>query len=216
MRISELSRQTGVPIATIKFYLREGLLPPGRPTGRNQAQYGEAHRRRLRFIRAFTHIGQMDLTSVRALLSAIEDDGLPMRDLFHVVNRVLFKGDPAPDDGSATRLADADVTAFLESVGWEAGPGAPGHGRLVQVLAAMRSLGCEASIDVFKPYAEAAERLAGAELDLLSQDGEHVDRAAAVARSMLLDEALAAMRQMAQEHEVARRFRDDPSKAAPA
>jgi DNA-binding transcriptional MerR regulator len=215
MRISELSRQTGVPIATIKFYLREGLLPPGRPTGRNQAQYGEAHRRRLRLIRAFTHIGQLDLSSVRTLLDAIEDTDLPMRDLFHVVNRVLFKGDPAPDDGSEARRADADVGGFIARFGWEVGPDAPGHSRLVQVLAAMRSLGCEAAIDVFTPYAEAAERLASTELDLLSMDGEHTDRAAAVARAMLLDEALAAMRQMAQEHQVARRFRNDPSRPAP-
>jgi DNA-binding transcriptional MerR regulator len=215
MRISELSRQTGVPVATIKFYLREGLLPPGLPTGRNQAQYSDDHRRRLRFIRALTHIGQLDLSSVRTLLDAIENADLPMRDLFHVVNRVLFKGDPVPDDANEIRQADADVGGFIKRFGWEVGPDAPGHSRLVQVLAAMRSLGCDAAIDVFTPYAEAAERLASTEMDLLSTDGDHTDRGAAVARSMLLDEALAAMRQLAQEDQVARRFRNDPSRPAP-
>ena len=29
MRISELARAADVPVATIKFYLREGLLPEG-------------------------------------------------------------------------------------------------------------------------------------------------------------------------------------------
>lgn len=29
MRIGELSRRTGVPVPTIKYYVREGLLPPG-------------------------------------------------------------------------------------------------------------------------------------------------------------------------------------------
>ena len=29
MWIAELSRRTDVPVATIKYYLREGLLPPG-------------------------------------------------------------------------------------------------------------------------------------------------------------------------------------------
>lgn len=29
MRISELSRRSGVPMATIKYYRREGLLPEG-------------------------------------------------------------------------------------------------------------------------------------------------------------------------------------------
>ena len=48
MRISDLSRQSGVPVATIKFYLREQLLPPGEPTGRNQAVYLDRHLRRSR------------------------------------------------------------------------------------------------------------------------------------------------------------------------
>ncbi len=52
MRISELSRTTGVPIATIKFYLREHLLPEGTRTSATQAQYGEEHVSRLRLVRA--------------------------------------------------------------------------------------------------------------------------------------------------------------------
>ena len=37
MRIAELSRRSGDSIPSIKFYLREGLLPAGTATGRNQA-----------------------------------------------------------------------------------------------------------------------------------------------------------------------------------
>ena len=33
MKISQLSQASGVPVATIKFYLREELLPPGESTG---------------------------------------------------------------------------------------------------------------------------------------------------------------------------------------
>ena len=32
MRIGDLAKTTGVPVATLKFYLREGLLPAGTPT----------------------------------------------------------------------------------------------------------------------------------------------------------------------------------------
>src|SRR2546429_1914232 len=52
VRISDLSRQTGVPTATIKFYLREHLLPPGAMTARNQADYGSEHLRRVRVLPA--------------------------------------------------------------------------------------------------------------------------------------------------------------------
>ena len=37
MRLAELTRRSGVPRSTIKFYIREGLLPAGDPQGRNQA-----------------------------------------------------------------------------------------------------------------------------------------------------------------------------------
>jgi DNA-binding transcriptional MerR regulator len=39
MRIAELSRRSGVSVPTIKYYLREGLLPPGERTSPNQALY---------------------------------------------------------------------------------------------------------------------------------------------------------------------------------
>ncbi len=42
MRVAELSRRSGVSVASIKYYLREGLLPPGELTSPNQAHYGEA------------------------------------------------------------------------------------------------------------------------------------------------------------------------------
>ena len=35
MRIAELSQTTGVPVPTIKYYLREGLLPSGELTSPN-------------------------------------------------------------------------------------------------------------------------------------------------------------------------------------
>ena len=31
MRISELAQESGTPVATIKYYIREGLLPAGTP-----------------------------------------------------------------------------------------------------------------------------------------------------------------------------------------
>jgi DNA-binding transcriptional MerR regulator len=39
IRIGELSRRSGVPMATLKFYLREGLIAPARKTGKTMAWY---------------------------------------------------------------------------------------------------------------------------------------------------------------------------------
>ena len=204
MRISELSRRSGVPVATIKYYLRERLLPPGRPTGRNQAQYDENHCRRLHLIRAFTTVGQLDLTSVGVLLSAI-DGRLPVSGLFDVLHELLAREDPSADELDDQRCAGTDVAALVDQLGWRVERTAPGHQRLVRALAAMRRLGCDSGMKVFAPYAEAADRLARFDIEILDQEGPAVDRAATVARAILLDEALAAMRQLAKEHHVGQR-----------
>jgi DNA-binding transcriptional MerR regulator len=206
MRISDLSRRTGVPVATIKFYLRERLLPPGTPTGRNQAEYGETHVRRLRLIRAFTGIGQLDLTTVRELLGAIEADHLSLPDLYDVVTQAISPAEPATGESGGVRRARADVDDFVGELGWQVDPAAAGRDRLAHVLATLQHLGCGCGVEFFKPYAAAAERLAVRELDLLPPDGKDADRAAAVVRTILLEVAFSALRRMAQEHHVALRF----------
>lgn len=74
MRVSRLSELTGIPVPTIKFYIRDGLVPKGTATARNQAIYGQEHVDRLRLIRALTGIGRLSLeTSARDVLAAIDD-----------------------------------------------------------------------------------------------------------------------------------------------
>ena len=65
MRISELSGRSGIPVATIKFYLRENLLPDGVLTSATQAQYDESHVARLQLIRALTGPGGLSVAKTR-------------------------------------------------------------------------------------------------------------------------------------------------------
>ena len=66
MRIAELSRRSGVSVPTIKYYLREGLLPGGTTTGSpNQAAYDETHLRRLKLIRVFIDVGGLSVAATR-------------------------------------------------------------------------------------------------------------------------------------------------------
>ncbi|MGW9433903.1 MerR family transcriptional regulator, partial [Streptomyces decoyicus] len=78
MRMGELSRTTGVPVPTIKYYVREGLRPPGELTSPNQATYGEAHERRLRLIRALLDVGGMKVAEIADVLTAIDDPARPV------------------------------------------------------------------------------------------------------------------------------------------
>ncbi|HEY5927188.1 MAG TPA: MerR family transcriptional regulator [Kofleriaceae bacterium] len=51
LKIGELAKRTGVPIATLKFYLREGLIAPAKKTGRTMAWYHPSTVDRIRSIR---------------------------------------------------------------------------------------------------------------------------------------------------------------------
>jgi len=72
MRISELSARSGVSVATIKYYLRERVLPEGERTSPTQATYGEPHLRRLGVIRALVDAG-VGIAGVRNVISVLEN-----------------------------------------------------------------------------------------------------------------------------------------------
>src|SRR5215471_13260470 len=72
MKVSELSRRAQVPLPTIKFYIREGLLPAGTRTDRNQAEYSEEHLERLSLIRALRDDAGLSVAAIGRALSAAD------------------------------------------------------------------------------------------------------------------------------------------------
>ncbi|GAA2868484.1 MerR family transcriptional regulator [Actinoplanes cyaneus] len=203
MRISDLSRQSGVPVATIKFYQRAQLLPPGEPTGRNQAHYGKVHLRRLRLIKTLTSLGELDLTSVRRLLAAAEDDEVSLIGLFEELNRVqIASKEAAVENDESMEFARKEVDRIIDSAGWDVRPDAAARLHLGLAIAGMRRLGCDCDPDFLDAYRDAADRLAALEIGRVSSDP--TGRAAHLTRSILLREALTAMRELGQEHYLAR------------
>ena len=72
--IGEMSRRTGCKIETIRYYERAGLMPaPPRSSG-GYRLYGEAHQKRLNFIRRGRELG-FSLDRVRELLTLAEGGG---------------------------------------------------------------------------------------------------------------------------------------------
>jgi DNA-binding transcriptional MerR regulator len=84
MRISELSSRTGVPVATIKFYLREKLLTDGVRTSATQAQYDESHVARLRLIRALLGPGGLSIAAAYQVIHTIDDPPKSVHELLGV------------------------------------------------------------------------------------------------------------------------------------
>ncbi|MEV0271234.1 MerR family transcriptional regulator [Hamadaea sp. NPDC050747] len=207
MKISSLSRRSGVSVPTIKFYLREQLLPPGALTARNQAEYDETHLSRLRLIRLLTGIGMMSLASVREVLAAIDSNCLSPHGLAQVVNRALMPEHPVLSTDAKARLDAAErVDRFLDEIGWDVQPETPERENLVAVLSALAGLGVADTPDVLRPYVEAAERLATREIDAQTTAA---GAAAVVAQVVLFEVAFAVMRRMAYTHYLGARAERD-------
>ena len=102
MRISELSSQTGVPVATIKFYLREKLLPEGIRTSATQAQYNESHVARLRLIRALLGPAGLSVTAAQRVIRAIEEPPESLDELLGMAATAVA----GPDVDEALRALD--------------------------------------------------------------------------------------------------------------
>ena len=74
MRIGELSRYTGVPIQTLRFYEREELVREPARTSGGYRSYGESDLARVRFIRDAQSLG-FTLREIRELLKIHEPRG---------------------------------------------------------------------------------------------------------------------------------------------
>ncbi|MEV7599760.1 MerR family transcriptional regulator [Kitasatospora sp. NPDC089797] len=203
MRISELSRRSAVPTATIKYYLREGLLPPGRATAATQAEYDEGHLRRLRLVRALIGVRGLSVSATREVLGAVAEHAGERHQVLGLVlgARPVDEGEePAPAPGAA------EVDALIGELGWEVSEYAPARAVLGETLETLRALGAGLDRAALRGYAELAERTAVLDLDQIDPQADPLEQAErALLRTVLMEPALLALRRLAQENESARR-----------
>ncbi|MFF4116843.1 MerR family transcriptional regulator [Streptomyces sp. NPDC001714] len=202
MRMSELSRRSGVSVTTIKYYLREGLLPTGRQTAATQAEYDEQHLRRLRLIRALTGVRGLSVSATREVLDALgEHDGDTHRLLGLALGAIRLPADTAAGAGET-----AEVDALVKELGWKVHQEAPARATLAETITSLRSLGVPLDWHTLLPYARLAERTATLDLDQLDGIDDPLEAAErALLLTVLLEPALMALRRMAQENESAHR-----------
>ncbi len=201
MKMAELARRADVPVATIKFYLREGLLTRGSPRARNQADYSDAHVERLRLIRVMTEVGGFSLGSVKEVVIAVGDERRSLHEVLgaahHALSPAARRGDrvaPAPGERRA-------IDDFMAELGWEVAADAPARDELAAALAALRGLGRDVGPQVFLPYAQAAYHIAEREVGTVTGRSSRDDAVAAmVIGTVVFERVLVALRRLAQEH----------------
>ncbi|MTE12202.1 MerR family transcriptional regulator [Nocardia aurantiaca] len=198
MRIGELSKASGVSTPTIKFYLREGLLPKGEATGRNQARYDDAHLRRLRLVRALLEVGGLSIASARDVIAALDDSDLGAHKILGVAQHTAARSIAFCDEESRT-AAVAAVRAMLDRLGWRVGRDDPAVFAAAEVVGAIRQLGHGELVDRLDDYARTLEPIADLDMAAVTSRGDIDGMAeAVVVGNVLGDELIAALRHLAQ------------------
>lgn len=178
IKMSELVRRTGVPGPTIKFYVREGLLPEPKRTSRNMAWYDAALVPRIQTIKRLQRERFLPLKIIREVLERA-DVGLSLPD---AIDAAL-----AVEEGDALRTPEelialgvpAEQLRFFETLGLvqqrERGArrGYTGDDlALLRILGSARRAGLRADMlphTMLGPYVEAVRKLAELEVSLFEE-----------------------------------------------
>lgn len=118
MKMAELERRSGVGRETIRYYIREGLLPEPERRARNVAVYGDVHATRLKTIKRLQEERFLPLEVIRRVLegdtSALPPASDPLTELGPLLAQRLGVGDgevpvllEAATAGDAQSLSDA-------------------------------------------------------------------------------------------------------------
>ena len=210
MKIRELAEVTGVSVATLKYYLREGLLHGGAATAVNQADYDESHVRRVRMVRALLHLGRLSIADLRLVVAAVDDDSVSIHDAFGIAQDAMV---PVRDrSGARYEVALAEVAGFVRRHGLQVRPNAEVLAMLADVVVTAEEMGFGDALG--RPDLSAFDGLLATALPIaefeVASTRDDITRAEQVEYTVLgtitFEVAYAALRRMALEHASAIRF----------
>lgn len=201
MRISELSRHSGVSVASIKYYTREGLLSGGERVGYNQTHYVEAHVGRLKLIRALMTAGNLSIASVKDVLAAIDDDELELGEVLSVAQHASSL---VPIVSPTPEAVERTLT-FIGEQGWNVCDSNPGVAMVASALDGLTAANRDDLAETLTPYAHAADHIGQSDIaDLASDQTQERSAETVVVGTVLGDTIVAGLRRIAQEHHARR------------
>jgi len=126
LKMRELSKLTGVPPGTIRYYINEGLLPKPLKTHRNMAYYDESYVAHIKLIRELQEKRFLPLSIIRQMLEQSENsmDNEEIKTLLELEGK-LFRNistipefqPPDIDELSARTGVSVDTIEELERMG---------------------------------------------------------------------------------------------------
>lgn len=212
MKIAELSARSGFPVGTIKFYLRERLLPRGRLKARNQADYDHRHLERLRLVGALTATAGIGIGEAREIIRALEAPSPRAGAVFRTAFDRMERGAGAivsADEARELERSKTAIAAFLRAMGWSVDES---HGALTDLARSWRAacavwhprwLQPTPGLKALRPFAEAMQTLAEIEMPegtWRPDEDTPATLTAAILGTVLFEPILLAMRRLAHEN----------------
>ncbi|MFO0552942.1 MAG: MerR family transcriptional regulator [Polyangiaceae bacterium] len=176
LKISALARESGVPVATVKHYVREGLIVPAR-VGRNIAHYWPSDVERIQRIKALQQRGFLPLKVIREQLERAGADAVTVEESVVSAIRNLESGSEGRTRSSLLAAGvDPAELDWLEGVGAVSAivvDGEPTYRgedlELLRTLGAARKAGLTREmlpLDIVGRYVSAIRELVSVEVDL--------------------------------------------------
>jgi predicted DNA-binding transcriptional regulator AlpA len=152
LKMKDLERATGVGRETIRFYIREGLLPEPERPGRNVAWYDESFVDRIALIKELQRKRYLPLHAIKSLVDSETPPTRAEVDALLAIDGTLYRGVPPAEAGvgdlakrtglsvrEIRRLADVEAIELLTRHGaqWVCGDDI----RFVERWAALRNAG---------------------------------------------------------------------------
>jgi len=88
VKISELERITGVPQSTIRYYVKEGLLPQPTKVNKSMAYYDESCVQRIALVRELQEKRYYPLSVIKNIISRM-DNGVPLPSLLSLEDAIF-------------------------------------------------------------------------------------------------------------------------------
>ena len=204
MRISRLSQQSGAPVSTLKYYMREGLVPEGERLSGNQTDYDESHVQRVRLVRALLETGGLSIAAAKRVLSVLDAEPEAIATTFEAAQHAMTVGRATTEPSEASRQRIADVAV---AQGWRTSPQNPGFDVAARVLDDFSAIGFEPSDEYLGAYAAAAGVIARADLSALLERGNPALMAELMVVGTVVGDALiAGLRRLAHQDGTAELF----------
>lgn len=169
MLLHELAERTGVSAASIKYYRREGLLPPGERITATRQDYGRAHVERLELIQVLREVADAPIARIARLTALLDDPRVPLLEVL-AESQTLALGldDPAAReraaDGEAAAAEHPSIAPLLAHLGWPDVDSAPRHA-LDALLRTLEGWEAPTDLEMLRRYAEPIAGIARADVD---------------------------------------------------